>query len=86
VRTLITSVFEPLRQEPLLLATADAFIDNGGAIEASARALFLHANTVRYRLRRIAEICGYDLATSRDRYVVQVALALGRLDSDLPPL
>lgn len=81
-RILVSAVFQPLRDEPSLLATADAFIDNGGAIEATARALFLHANTVRYRLRRIAEVCGYDLATSRDRYVVQVALALGRLDVD----
>ena len=36
-----------------------AFLDAGGALEATARALFVHANTVRYRLRRIAEMCGY---------------------------
>jgi sugar diacid utilization regulator len=85
-RVLVTSVFGPLREEPALLATADAFIDNGGGIEATARSLFLHANTVRYRLRRIAEACGYDLSSSRERYVVQVALALGRLHVDLGAL
>jgi len=36
--------------------------------------------TVRYRLRRITDVCGYDLMAGRDRYVVQVALTLGRLD------
>jgi DNA-binding PucR family transcriptional regulator len=55
-------------------------VDSGGAIEAAARQLFVHANTVRYRTRRIAEISGYDLANARERYVVQTAIALGRMD------
>ncbi len=41
-----------------LLETVAAFLDTGGALEATARALFVHANTVRYRLRRVAEVCG----------------------------
>lgn len=86
VRVLISSVFEPLRGEPALLDTADAFIDSGGAIEGTGRALFVHANTIRYRIRRIGEVCGYDLAASRDRYVVQVALALGRMEAAKNPL
>jgi DNA-binding PucR family transcriptional regulator len=81
-RSLISTVFAPLAAEPVLLATADAFIESGGGIEATARALFVHANTIRYRLRRIGEVCGFDLASSRDRYAVQVALALGRMDTE----
>jgi DNA-binding PucR family transcriptional regulator len=79
-RTLISGVFVPLLSEPTLLDTADALVDSGGAIEAAARKLFVHANTVRYRTRRIAEISGYDLANARERYVVQTAIALGRMD------
>ena len=30
----------------------------GGSLEATARALFVHPNTVRYRLRRVAEVTG----------------------------
>jgi sugar diacid utilization regulator len=82
VRALVTTVYATLAAEPLLLATADAFIESGGAIEASARILFVHANTIRYRLRQITELCGYDLTVSRDRYVVQVAIALGRMNPD----
>jgi DNA-binding PucR family transcriptional regulator len=79
IRSLVNEVYQPLTTDPALLITADAFIASGGAIEGSARQLFVHANTVRYRLRRIVEVCGHDLTDGRDRYVVQVGIALGRL-------
>jgi DNA-binding PucR family transcriptional regulator len=79
-RMLISSVYARLHADPTLLETADALVDSGGGIEAAARQLFVHANTIRYRTRRIAEISGYDLANARERYVVQTAIALGRMD------
>src|SRR5699024_563922 len=39
-----------------LLRTAESYLDGGGALEACARALFVHPNTVRYRLRRVSEL------------------------------
>lgn len=80
-RRLVADVYRPLAADQTMLDTADAYLGSGGSIEAAARSLFVHANTVRYRLRRIAEVCGYDLAAGRDRHVVQVALTLGRIDS-----
>jgi hypothetical protein len=80
-RLLVATVFRPLAAEPTLLLTADAYFAAGGSIEATARSLFVHANTVRYRLRRIEEACGHDIAASRGKYVVQVALTLGRIDN-----
>jgi sugar diacid utilization regulator len=80
---LVEHVFAPLAQRgDDVLATASAFVSNGASIEATARALFVHANTVRYRLARASEACGRDLHDARDRYVVQMALTLGRLRSD----
>jgi DNA-binding PucR family transcriptional regulator len=79
VRALVTDIYRQLGTDPTLMATADAFITAGGAIEATARQLFVHANTVRYRLRRIAELCGEDPMNSRGRYIIQIAMALGRL-------
>src|SRR5436190_12425942 len=38
-----------------LLETVDAFFAAGGVLESAARALYVHPNTVRYRLKRIAE-------------------------------
>ena len=61
-------------------ATLDTFLAAGRALEPAARLLFVHANTVRYRLRRIAEITGLDPTSSRDSFTLQIAVALGRLD------
>jgi DNA-binding PucR family transcriptional regulator len=41
--------------------------------------LFVHPNTVRYRLRRVAEITGRNPADARDALVLRIALAVGRL-------
>jgi DNA-binding PucR family transcriptional regulator len=81
IRALIAEIYQPLADDPPLLVTADTFIGCGGAIEATARALFVHANTVRYRLRRISEVCGHDLTDGRERYVIQVAITVGRLEN-----
>src|SRR6516165_2695929 len=49
-----TDVMGPLAAAgPTLIETLDAYLDCGGAIEACARKLFVHPNTVRYRLKRI---------------------------------
>ena len=60
-----------------LLKTLEAFIRLHGSVNAVARDLFLHRNTVRQRLRRIAQLTGADLANSDDRLALQLAL-IGR--------
>lgn len=62
------------------LETVEAYLRTGGGVEATGRKLFVHPNTVRYRLCRIEERIGYDLTDPREAYVVQLALSLGRLD------
>ncbi|TDC39610.1 PucR family transcriptional regulator [Micromonospora sp. 15K316] len=69
-----------------LLETLDAFFAAGGTLESAARALFVHPNTVRYRLRRIAEVTGLSPLTARDAFALQVALTVGRLDPVAPPV
>lgn len=76
---LIGEIFLPLRDGGAgLLTTAAAYLENGGAVEATARQLFLHPNTVRYRLRSIAQLCGRDLTQGRHAQEVRLALVLGR--------
>jgi DNA-binding PucR family transcriptional regulator len=80
-RTLVEEVYLPLRAAGTpLLETAGAYLDFGASLEATARALYLHPNTVRYRLRKAADVCGLDPTDHRERFVLHVALLLGRLD------
>jgi DNA-binding PucR family transcriptional regulator len=73
-----------------LLETVDAYLDHGAALEPAARSLFIHPNTLRYRLHRVAELTGTDPWNARDVAVLRVALILGRLDREslhgTPPL
>jgi len=59
--------------------TLDAYLDCGGAVETCARQLYVHPNTVRYRLKRIGEITGRDPMNPRDAYVLRIAATVGRL-------
>lgn len=80
IAALEAEVMRPLNDAgPALAETLDAYLDSGGAIEACARKLFVHPNTVRYRLRRIADFTGRDPTVPRDAYVLRVAASLGRL-------
>jgi DNA-binding PucR family transcriptional regulator len=82
IAALETEVMRPLADAgPALTETLDAYLDSGGAIEACARRLFVHPNTVRYRLRRIADFTGRDPAVPRDAYVLRVAATVGRLSA-----
>jgi hypothetical protein len=78
---LLTAVYRPLLGGgPVLVQTVTCFLNTGGALEATARALFVHPNTVRYRLRRVAELCGQAPTDPRGALVLQLALAIGRLE------
>lgn len=79
-RALATELFQPLvAAGGDLVPTLTAYFGNAGSIEATARELFVHANTVRYRLRRVAEVTGYSPTDARDAYALRLSLTLGRL-------
>ena len=81
-----TDVMGPLADAgPTLIETLDAYLDCGGAIEACARKLFVHPNTVRYRLKRIADFTGRDPTQPRDAYVLRVAATVGQLNYPTQP-
>lgn len=77
-RALVDKVTRPLRDRPGLRDTVPVYLDQG-SLEATARELFVHPNTVRYRLGRIAELTGFDLTDTRDAFTVRLALALSRV-------
>ena len=80
IAALEDAVVAPLTEAGVALAdTLDAYLDCGGAVETCARQLFVHPNTVRYRLKRITEVTGRDPTNPRDAYVLRIAATVGRL-------
>jgi PucR C-terminal helix-turn-helix domain/GGDEF-like domain len=77
---LIEEVYEPLlRGGTALLDTVMSYLEQGNSLEATARLLFVHPNTVRYRLRRVTELTGIIPGDGRGGYALWTAVVLGRL-------
>jgi hypothetical protein len=77
---LIRDVYEPLRHGgAALLDTVTTYLEQGSSLEATARMLFVHPNTVRYRLRRISELTGLVPSDGRAGFTLWVGIVVGRL-------
>jgi hypothetical protein len=77
---LIELVHAPLRAAGRdLVETVACFLEEEGSIEATARHLYVHANTVRYRLQRTADLTGLRPAHPREGFVLRCAILLSRL-------
>jgi PucR C-terminal helix-turn-helix domain/GGDEF-like domain len=63
----------PAEDRTTLLETLDAYLDHDGSAERAAEVLYCHANTVRYRLRRLQDLTGRSLTDPRD--VAELATA-----------
>lgn len=61
------------------LETVSTFLFSGGSLEATAKSLNVHPNTVRYRLKRAADTTGWDATDPREAYVLRTAISLGRM-------
>jgi purine catabolism regulator len=57
-----------------LMRSLEAFIECNGQWESAARRLFCHRHTLRYRIRKVEELTGRDLASARDRIEFWLAL------------
>ncbi|HEY2522307.1 MAG TPA: helix-turn-helix domain-containing protein [Streptosporangiaceae bacterium] len=56
-----------------LVLTLSEYLDHGGSYAASATALSVHRSTLKYRLRRIREVSGYDLGVPDTVFNLQLA-------------
>jgi len=65
-----------------LLMTLEQFLGRRGNISATSEALFVHPNTLRQRLRRIADLTGIDLRAD-DWLMIEIAVKLVRLRTAL---
>lgn len=79
-RTLIEQIYHPLvAVSGELLDTLWCYLDNGRSLEATARELFVHPNTVRYRLKKVSEVIGWNATGAREALILQSALILGSI-------
>ncbi len=80
IAELIERVYEPIaHSDAVLTQTLSTYVAGGRSLEGTARELYVHANTVRYRLRRVTELTGWDPLLPRDALVLHVALIVGRI-------
>lgn len=75
----VTEVFGPLLtlSEPeraVLLETMDIFIENQNQASEAAKALYVHRNTVLYRIRKLEDLLHRSLSDAEDLLTVRVAL------------
>jgi hypothetical protein len=85
-RKLIASIYEPLRDHPLdLLGTLWTYFETGHSLEATARELFVHPNTVRYRLKKVSEALNWDPSAPRDALTLHLAIILGAMSEPNTP-
>lgn len=81
-RHLVDEVYAPLdSSRSALVETLAAYFEHGSSIEATARHLFVHPNTVRYRIKQASEVTGLLATSPRDAFTLHIALVLGRQSS-----
>jgi DNA-binding PucR family transcriptional regulator len=76
IRAFCRTILGPLadRAQREELRTLEEFLRANGSVNAVARALFLHRNTVRQRLKRIGELTGADLEDADQRVELYLAV------------
>jgi purine catabolism regulator len=62
-----------------LIRTLESFFDHNGNLSQAAEALFIHRNTILYRMERIAKISGLDLNNTDTRLAAHLALRIYRM-------
>lgn len=69
------------RRSSNLVPTLRAWLDAFGDVAVAADSLFVHQNTFRYRLRRVAEVGAIDLDDPDQRFAAMLQLRVLRMDS-----
>lgn len=76
---MITRFIAPIRDAgTVYIETVEKFLSNT-SVELTAADLFVHQNTVRYRLKKITELNGLDVFNTRDEFTLRLAFMLARL-------
>lgn len=66
-----------------VLETLATYLEKEPTIEGCARLLFVHVNTIRYRLKRVLDVTGYDPADPTDALTLRLAVMVARSQGKL---
>lgn len=61
-----------------LLESLEAYINSNGNIRAAADTMYVHINTMKYRLKRVKEVLGVDIDNHEVRFNLELALKIRR--------
>jgi purine catabolism regulator len=87
VKAFTEQVIGPLAEydrqhQSTMMQTIDAYFKHHGNISQTAESLFIHRNTLLYRLERIQELTGHDLNQANVRLALHLTLKLWQLRPD----
>jgi purine catabolism regulator len=75
-RHLSSTLGDDLKFREQFRTTFGALVECGYNKSAAARALYIHVNTLKYRLARITRVTGHDLADNNGRFALECTLRL----------
>lgn len=70
--------YQDIYQDEELVATIDMFFEENLNLTDTARALFIHRNTLLYRIDKIQKITGFDLRKFSDSFIFKLAWLMKR--------
>ena len=85
-RDLLARQIAPLGDHPGLLQALQAHLRHGADRKAAAAELFIHPNTLTYRLRRIQDITGYDPTDPHQSRLLAAAMTVYAVDHACAPI
>ena len=68
-----------------LVRTLETFLESDGNVAGTAQKLYTHRHTIRYRLERVKELTGLDVASTDGREKLGLGLKAMRVLGILPP-
>jgi Purine catabolism regulatory protein-like family. len=84
IRNILTPLENCSDSEELLTTLAIFHLDANCEIKTTAERLFLHRNTIQYRLNKIGDITNYHNSDTVDTYLMHTAIACYRLNKEAP--
>jgi sugar diacid utilization regulator len=90
LRSFYSETVEPLvlydeQYETDLVMTVEAYLDSDANVPATAKKLFTHRHTIRYRLERIRDLSGHDATATEGRERLGLGIKAMRVLGIAPP-